>query len=556
VRDNTVLSVIEKLPAQYAEALKGLPPEQLAGLWTMAQHFGPAIADNYELPDLEGRKDVVDFMESKFYLPDTRRPIKLLPFQRVILRYMFWAGHELPFQTYIWSTVKKSGKTTIAAGVARWVAETFGPYQEVYCIANDQEQARGRSYEMITRSINSTPGWDERNKALPGLWRVIERQLLHLPSGSVIKALSGDYRGEAGANPTASFWTELWGYTKEASLRLYDEMTPVPTRPHSFRFIETYAGFINESELLQTVWDAAIKKGRRVTQAELVEACGEGWPYEDDVARGEIPIYINEINRICAYIDIGERARRMPWQTPVYYASQAADLRPNAFDRLHLNMWVSTESDFLPQEWWNACYDPEIIAVDARTGAMLWPFTGKEQPMVVAVDAAVSGDCCAVVGVTRDPRAPDTRMVVRFAQKWDAPERGKFNYGETIEPTLRWLCANCNVVQIAYDAYQLHDMSTRLGRTEEQIAWWKEFSQGADRMEADKQLYDYIRDRRLLYGFAEIGQLVGEHLANANGKSATDQETKLRMVKKSKAKHIDLAVALSMAAYECRRLNL
>ena len=42
----------------------------------------------------------------------------------------------------------------------------------------------------------------------------------------------------------------MWGYTSEKSERLWDELTPVPTRANSLRFITTYAGFEGQSKLL------------------------------------------------------------------------------------------------------------------------------------------------------------------------------------------------------------------------------------------------------------------------------------------------------------------
>lgn len=47
-------------------------------------------------------------------------------------------------------------------------------------------------------------------------------------------------------------YDELWGSTSESSRRLWDELTPVPTRRNSIRFITTYAGWEGESTLL---WD-------------------------------------------------------------------------------------------------------------------------------------------------------------------------------------------------------------------------------------------------------------------------------------------------------------
>ncbi|KKL88920.1 hypothetical protein LCGC14_1919890, partial [marine sediment metagenome] len=47
-----------------------------------------------------------------------------------------------------------------------------------------------------------------------------------------------------------------------------------------------------------------------------------------------------------------------------------------------------------------------------------------------------------------------------------------------------------------------------------------------------------------------------EHLTNANARQSAKEDTKLRIVKKSDSRKIDLAVCLSMGAAECLRLNL
>ena len=60
--------------------------------------------------------------------------------------------------------------------------------------------------------------------------------------------------------------TLAWGFTQsEASIRLREELTRVPTRKNSIRFISTYAGFENEIQLLwDPKWDprACMELGR------------------------------------------------------------------------------------------------------------------------------------------------------------------------------------------------------------------------------------------------------------------------------------------------------
>jgi hypothetical protein len=55
---------------------------------------------------------------------------------------------------------------------------------------------------------------------------------------------------------------ELWGVTRENSIRLWDELVSVPTRTPSVRLTTTYAGCSGESTLL----DRLYKRGLRGTE--------------------------------------------------------------------------------------------------------------------------------------------------------------------------------------------------------------------------------------------------------------------------------------------------
>lgn len=186
--------------------------------------------------------------------------------------------------------------------------------------------------------------------------------------------------------------------------------------------------------------------------------------------------------------------------------------------------------------WWDNCHTA-------------LPPLGRE-PMTLAMDAGVSNDSFGVVGVTRhpDPVRRDTDIAVRYVGVW-YPQGDKLDFGAP-EAAIRQLCQAFNVVQIAYDPYQLHDMATRLQN--EGVAWCKEFNQGAARLEADKQLLDLI----LRQGVAHDGNPeLRKHLDHADRKMDSDHR-RLRIVKRHERQKVDLAVALSMAAAECLRLNL
>jgi len=558
-----------------------LSPAQLEAAKILAAHLGTKIRalPQSSLEDAPtGRthprfspEDLIDFAHSSFYVPETGRPIRLEPVQQVILRCAFAPdfaarfGVEGGFQNFIYSTVKKSGKTTIASMIARWIAERWGSANEIYMVANDLDQSRGLLYDKCLKSLQLDPRYDRFKDEIPGYWDIIRRDATHVPSGSVIRPLSGDYKGQAGMNPTATFWSELWGYTLEGSQRLWDELTPVPTRPRSIRWVETYAGFEGESLLLIDQFELGTHEERGARQ--LTRQDVPDWPGPETDA---LPLYVNPRARQFTYWDTGEAARRMPWQVPSYYQSQATTLRPEAFDRLHNNNWVSSVSSFLPTEWWDHC---RATLDDAPASLQeLDPDT----PVVVAADASVSGDCSGAIIVSRHPTNKE-KIVLRRSALWTPPAGGSLNYSTTIEPTLRqWIsghihplnqpCASheyvdqlgpcipqrrLNVLQLAYDMYQLHDMMTRFRN--EGLVWTYSFAQGGDRLVADHLLYTYIRDRKMLH-FGDAN--VRDHITNAAAKIAKDSNTKMRLVKKASASKIDLAVALSMATHECVRLNL
>lgn len=506
-------------------------------LKVIAQYLRPQLAVQFQ------REDICDWAEKNYYIQDDDLgysvPIRLLPHQKTILRFMF--SFVINWQTMIYSTVKKSGKTAIAGLVARYVGEQWGPRNEILCMANDLEQARGRIYKAAQDSIELDPNFDRGKHILPGRWHSVSNQLTSIANGTTIRAVSTDYRGEAGSNPTVTLWSELWGYTSESSRRLWSELTPVPTRKRSFRFIETYAGYEDESDILLEEYEANVKKGRRVTREELAPY-GE-WPFEDDP-----PIYVNEDARTVAYWDTGEIARRMPWQTDEYYRAQKADpsLTEQQFERLHLNHWTSSVSEFLPIEWW------ERLArggVDLEAMRNLNP----REPLVLAADASVNNDCTALVGVTRhhDPARRDKDVIQRYVRIWTPTHENPMDYTHTIEADIRRLCSQFNVVELAYDPYQLHKMATDLRN--EAVVWARPFQQGQDREKADFQLFTMIRDMEIEHtGDPEMKQ----HVKNAGKKQNLHEDTKLRIVKKPKGGPIDATVATSMAVAECKRLML
>lgn len=498
--------------------------------------------------------DIVAWAEAEYRIPETGKPIIMFPHQRGVFRYMFQRDGDgnLKYRTMVYSTIKKSGKSMSGAVVARYAAENMDRYGEVYCVANDRQQAMERTYGMLRASYELTPGYDRKNRLLPGVVRVTDIGAKVLTTDSVIRTVSLDAKGEAGANPVCSVWSEAWGMDSKPARLLWDELTPALTRKNSFCFVETYAGIDPDSDLLLELYNKGVGEGRQVNAGEFWAVTGEeiGAFAECHTIDDLVPIWVNEEAALVVYWDTGPRARRMPWQigerAEAYYRTEAESLTPESFKRVHLNEWVGATSAFVDASWWAACANPNIPPLK----------TGSSVPeLVIAADGAVSGDCTALVAVSRHPTAPN-EVVVRYCKAWTPPIGGKLDYSETIKPELARLCREYNVLTVVYDPYQLHDLMTEMRK--EGFSRFLEFNQGKQRMEADKGLYDLIKGRRIHYNPdpAMGGDVLTQHVHNSASKQGKQEDTKLRIIKKSEKLKIDCCVTMSMAQYECLRLYL
>jgi hypothetical protein len=288
------------------------------------------------------------------------QPFALTDEQREILRlaFAFDKDGRLPYDTIIYSTVKKSGKTTINGALTLWWACTQEAPNEILVLANDLEQSLARVFNTMEGIIDHNPELKQECE--------VQSKNIYLANGTTITAISGDYAGAAGSNHGFISYDELWAYVSESSTRLWEELTPVPTRKNSVRFISTYAGFEGESELLMNLY----KQG--VGTDEHPDGQGER-------IHPDLPIYVNREARIFAYWD---HEPRMPWQTASYYESQRRTLRPGTYQRLHENQWTTAESIFITAELWDSCVTGSAPYMAGMTG-MVGSQAGRIEQIVV-----------------------------------------------------------------------------------------------------------------------------------------------------------------------------
>jgi Phage Terminase len=265
------------------------------------------------------RADPVAFIAEVLRDPETEAPFVLNRSQRRFIKAAFQRdrGGRLKHPELLYSAPKKSGKTGFAAMLVLYVTLVLGGRNaEAYCVANDLEQAQGRVFAAIKRTVEICPWLREMAN--------LTASRIDFPElGASITALASDYASAAGANPVISCFDELWGYTSERSQRLWDELIPVPTRKISCRLTITYAGFEGESALLEGLY----KRGLEQPQVGPDLHAGDGLL----MAWHHTPV--------------------APWQDEAWLTQMRQQLRPNAFLRMIENRFVSTESTFVDLEW-------------------------------------------------------------------------------------------------------------------------------------------------------------------------------------------------------------
>jgi len=470
--------------------------------------------------------DCVVWIEKNFYIPELKGTIKLLPYQKAVLRESQRKDENGKFiySVVVWSDIKKSAKSTIAAALALYIAH-LRDWCSVKIIANDLKQADSRVAFYLRRAIELNPRMTDIKQVrykttIPGV-------------SSTIEAIPIDPAGEAGGNDDLLIFSEMWAAKHKAIQQMWTEMTISPTKyGYSQRWIETYAGYTGESPILERLYRQGIGEGKQLDLS---------YTDKDDKHHDlkDLEVYANG-SLLCFW----NNRPRCPWQSPEYYASEATVLTDEEFNRIHRNQWASSVDTFVPPEWWAACEDVNLEPMK------------DNEPMVVALDAGVSGDNFSIVGVSK---YGEDKAAVRYSRRWIPPKGGKILFSnpdnpedrDTPEGEVRYLCNKYNVIMVAYDPYQLEDMAARLGRIQG-IAWFYAFNQGAARLTADSNLRTLIKERRIVYnGHVDLA----EHVGNAGAK-IDNEDHKIRIVKRSNQLKVDMCVSLSMSCDRILYLNI
>lgn len=135
--------------------------------------------------------DPVMWIETEFFIPETNAAIVLEPYQQRVLREAFRRDEhgDFVYSLILWSDVKKSAKSTIAAGVVLWLAWHHS-WETCRVVGNDLKQASSRTFYYIERALSLNERFKPHVKA----------RLYHieLDNNTALSAIPVDPGGEAG----------------------------------------------------------------------------------------------------------------------------------------------------------------------------------------------------------------------------------------------------------------------------------------------------------------------------------------------------------------------
>lgn len=461
-------------------------------------------------------------------------PFELAWWQRRHLRRQFgWIRPDgtRRYRKAYWKLPRKNGKTTLAAGIGLYLMLNDGePGADVYCAANDKEQAR-----IAFREASAMARASDRLSEMVHVYRTA----LITRNGAIdtLTPLSSESGNKDGLNPHGLIIDELHEWEDRD---LWEKlMTSMGARRQPMTTICTTAGWDPNSLWAEIDDYAHAVADGSVTDDEFLSviyeaSAGDDW-HDESTWRRANPNY-----GVSLQPSFLESQHREAVQKPAF---------ENAFKRYHLNIRTEQAQRWMPMDKWDAC-GREEIDLEAFAGERCW----------IGLDLSRRNDITAAVKLFRDGdrTVAFPRFYIPAEDLEDRERKDKVPYREWVRRGLvtatpgnvidySFIRADLlvdarrfQVVEVAYDPYGATQLALQL--TDDGLSC-VEFGQGVKFMSEPTKglLLDVLSDR-----FRHGGNPVLRWMA-ANAAAIADSNDNIRLVKNKSAGRIDGIVATIMA---------
>ena len=427
------------------------------------------------------RANPISWIEECLHDPETGRAFVLTEAERNFLSFAFklTADSQLLYPELVFGAIKKSGKTTLAAIIMLTMILLFGGrFSEGYCLANDSEQAQSRVFAIIKRIIAASPLLKPEAK--------ITADKIIFPKffDATIISLASDAASAAGGNPTISCFDEGWGYQSERARRLFDEMVISPARKISCRLSVSYAGWSNESLMLEELY----KRGMQLPKSGHHLRAAPGMLF----AWHHLPI--------------------SPWQDEAWLEQMRRDLRPSQYLRMIENRWITSKARS-SRRWL-------MTAASIPTPRRSTPI--RMLPINLGIDASTKHDQSAVVATCFDKKSKQARLVTH--RTFQPTPTEPLNFKDTIERTVLDLSKRFKVRRVLYDPYQMAATAQELTKAGVKM---EEYPQSSPNLtQASQNLWELINSQALVvYPDPDLKLAISRAVAVETAARLADQQT-------------------------------
>lgn len=277
-------------------------------------------------------------------------PFVLLDWQRSYLRRLFGTVNTGGLRTInrcFLEVPKKNGKSELAAGVALYLLIADGePAAEVYLAATTKEQA-SIVFRTCCSMVEAAPALRSELKIIRSTKRIVRRG----EPNSFIAAISADGAAQDGISPHGVVIDELHRWRTGRSYELMNVLTKgTAARRQPLVFEITTSGSTEDESPLAWLEHERV---RHIAAGDFEDpsfygqihgaAPGDDWTDPETWRRANPSLESNG-----GFLKLEKLAAEC--RAAINQPSLAA-----AFKRYHLGLWLSTETEWLPQEAWKAC---------------------------------------------------------------------------------------------------------------------------------------------------------------------------------------------------------
>jgi phage terminase large subunit-like protein len=433
--------------------------------------------------------DIIAFAEHHHFLKATRQPIKLVPWQRKVLKDIFYKKTRSKLS--ICGSVKKSGKSELAAVVANWFLCNV-PLSESYVLAPDLDAGKDVVFHSLRTAILLHP-------LLGPMCHITKDTITFEYNDSFVKVLPNDL-SVAGLRPNLTIIDEAWAFRTESSIQTLDEMTTNPCYDH-LTLVTTGAGFAEDQKEDLHLWrwytrGMAIKQGKEKRD----------------------PLF---------YFFWKTDYKGVPWvEGTRYLEHQRNILRLPTYQRFHENKWSSSVATFTTADVVDKCINPSLShnSVPPKTR------------IVVGIDCGPKHDATALVALAKHPAKSRAALLVDD-RIFDGTGQ-TIQFESTIERVMIQWANQYTIVNAYFDPYQML-------RTAQVLR-----DKGIRMTEFAQTIHNMVSATTSLGELLDGGNLtmyptkLRHHLLSASTKEHSEG---VRLIKTQQRKKIDGAIALAMA---------